>query len=935
MRQDLFSIRKALTTPKGTFDYYSLRELQRKGFAIDRLPFSIRILLENALRNFDDFAITREHVETLLNWQPRGMDKEIPFKPARVLMQDFTGVPAVVDIASLRDAMACRGKDPEKINPLIPVDLVVDHSVQVDYFGTEYAYEKNVEVEYARNSERYELLKWAQQAFDNFSVVPPGMGICHQVNLEYLAQGVITRDGEIFPDTLVGTDSHTPMVNGIGVVGWGVGGIEAEAALLGQPIYFIVPEVIGLKLTGRLPMGTTATDLVLTITALLRQYGVVGKFVEVFGPGLDHLTVPDRATIGNMSPEFGCTITYFPIDHKTLEYMRSTNRPEEQVLTVEQYCKENLLWRTGDEHIEYTDVLELDLSTVKPTVAGPRRPQDKILLQDFKKTFIQLLDKNYNRKYTPVLNGQTLRWNGEGGSQVETAPAVQAVEASVEVATEPEEANRMKHVWVRMGLEQFLLSDGSVVIAAITSCTNTSNPYVMLGAGLVAKKARERGLDVKPWVKTSLAPGSKVVTSYLQRAGLLEDLEALRFHVVGYGCTTCIGNSGPLPEPIAKAIEEHDLVVASVLSGNRNFEARIHPQVKMNFLMSPMLVIVYALAGRIDIDLEHEPIGYDPNLNPVYLRDIWPSNDEIVELMQRVVDRADFEKNYGEIFAGNEMWRTLQVPTGKLFKWNPQSTYIKEAPFFHDMPDEPAPLRDIEGARVLLVLGDSVTTDHISPAGSFRETSPAGQYLLSRGVKKEEFNSYGARRGNDEVMVRGTFANVRIKNKLASREGGYTTYLPSGEEMTVFDAAMKYKADGTPLLVIAGKEYGSGSSRDWAAKGTYLLGIKAVLAESFERIHRSNLVGMGVLPLQFLEGQNAEALGLTGKEVFTIRGIATIEPMKKLQVIAQSDDGRQIQFDVIARLDSLIEVEYYRHGGILQYVLRQFLKEEGSRTNKQ
>ncbi|MBX6381211.1 MAG: aconitate hydratase, partial [Thermoflavifilum aggregans] len=923
MRKDLFSIRKSLTTAKGKFDYYSLPELEKQGYAIHRLPFSIRILLENALRHFDDFAITRDQVDTLLHWQPRGMDKDIPFKPARVLMQDFTGVPAVVDIASLRDEMARKGKDPEKINPLIPVDLVVDHSVQVDYYGTEYAYEKNVEKEYERNKERYQLLKWAQQAFNNFSVVPPGMGICHQVNLEYLAQGVITRDGEIFPDTLVGTDSHTPMVNGIGVVGWGVGGIEAEAALLGQPIYFIVPEVIGLKLTGKLPTGTTATDLVLTITALLRKYGVVGKFVEVFGPGLDHLTVPDRATIGNMSPEFGCTITYFPIDHKTLEYMRSTNRPEEQVLTVEQYCKENLLWRTGNEQIEYTDVLELDLSTVEPTVAGPRRPQDKILLREFKQTFIKLLDQNYNRKYTPAPDIQVERWNGEGGDQSAAAPTIQPIEAPVEVDIEPEPANGMKRVWVHVGPEKFLLSDGAVVIAAITSCTNTSNPYVMLGAGLVAKKAREYGLDVKPWVKTSLAPGSKVVTNYLQRADLLEDLEALRFHVVGYGCTTCIGNSGPLPEPIARAIEENDLVVASVLSGNRNFEARIHPQVKMNFLMSPMLVIVYALAGRVDIDLTQEPVGYDPNMKPVYLKDIWPSNEEIVELMQRVVDRKDFEKNYGEIFAGNEIWRNLQVPSGKLYAWDPHSTYIKEAPFFHQLPEEPTPLQDIRDARVLLVLGDSVTTDHISPAGSFRENSPAGQYLLSKGVKKEDFNSYGSRRGNDEVMVRGTFANVRIKNKLAAREGGYTTYLPTGEEMTVYDAAMKYKASNTPLLVIAGKEYGSGSSRDWAAKGTYLLGIKAVLAESFERIHRSNLVGMGVLPLQFVDGQNAEKLGLTGKETFTIKGIASIAPLKKLQVTAQKENGQTIEFEAVARLDSLIEVEYYRHGGILQYVLRQ------------
>lgn len=924
MPRDPFKIKKLLTTKNNTYTYYSLAELEKQGHSISRLPFSIRILLENALRNFDDFAITRENIETLLGWQPRGSDKDIPFKPARVLMQDFTGVPAVVDIASLRAEVARKGRNPDEMNPLIPVDLVIDHSVQVDYFGTEYSYDKNMLEEYKRNKERYQFLKWAQKSFNNFSVVPPGMGICHQVNLEYLSKGVIERNGEVFPDTLVGTDSHTPMVNGIGVVAWGVGGIEAEAAILGQPIYFIMPEVIGLKLSGELPPGSTSTDLVLTIAELLRNYGVVGKFVEVFGNGLDNLTVPDRATIGNMSPEFGCTITYFPVDDKTLEYMRKSNRSEAQVKLVEDYCRANLLWRTGMEEITYTDVVELDLSTVEPTIAGPKRPQDKIYLRDLKPKFIHLLKETYGRKYKDTKS--LSNWMAEGGSQ----PIMQPEPETASI-TEIEETveNGMKNVWVTVGHESYRLSDGAVVIAAITSCTNTSNPYVMIGAGLVARYAREKGLDIKPWVKTSLAPGSKVVTDYLQKADLLDDLEALQFHVVGYGCTSCIGNSGPLPVNVARAVDEHDIVVASVLSGNRNFEARIHPQVRMNFLMSPMLVVAYAIAGRIDIDLVNEPISYDPNLHPVYLRDIWPTHEAITEVMNSVLSAEDFARNYDDIFEGNDIWQNLEVPDDKLYAWDDTSTYIKEAPFFNNISEEAPPLQDIHEARVLLMLGNSITTDHISPAGSFNEHSSAGKYLISRGVKREDFNSYGSRRGHDEVMVRGTFGNVRIKNQLVNREGGYTRYLPDGEEMFIYDAAQRYKDSNTPLVVLAGKEYGSGSSRDWAAKGVFLLGIKAVIAESYERIHRSNLVGMGVLPLQFKPGESAVQLGLSGDEYFSFTGIATdLYPLKKLSITARREDGTEIHFEAIARLDSKIEIEYYRHGGILQYVLRQFLQDE-------
>ncbi|AXB58008.1 aconitate hydratase AcnA [Flavobacterium fluviale] len=923
MQNDIYQIKRLLTSKNRTFSYYSLTEMENQGFNIKQMPFSIRILLENVLRNYDDFAITKENIETVLNWKPEASDKDIPFKPARVLMQDFTGVPAVVDIASLRAEAAKKGKNPDMINPLIPVDLVIDHSVQVDYFGTEYSYLRNMEEEYNRNTERYEFLKWAQQSFSNFSVVPPGMGICHQVNLEYLSKGVIERNGEIFPDTLVGTDSHTPMVNGIGVIAWGVGGIEAEAAILGQPIYFIMPEVIGLRLSGEIPLGSTGTDMVLTIAELLRKYGVVGKFVEVFGPGLDSLSVPDRATIGNMSPEFGCTVTYFPIDEKTLEYMRLSNRSEEQIDLVEQYCKANLLWRTGDENITYTDILELDLSTIEPTIAGPKRPQDKILLKNLQPKLIDLLDKTFGRKNFPPK--QVSRWSGEGGSQPIQGEAAVPENAKIEEKIE----NGIKTVAVTLGNEQFMLSDGAVAIAAITSCTNTSNPFVMIGAGLVAKKARERGLNVKPWVKTSLAPGSKVVTDYLAKADLLGDLESLKFHVVGYGCTSCIGNSGPLPAHIAKAVEEHDLVLASVLSGNRNFEARIHPQIKMNFLMSPMLVVVFAIAGRVDIDLLNEPISYDSNQLPVYLKDVWPSNDEINEVLSNVLSPKQFSKSYETIFDGNETWQKLKIPEEKIYAWDDNSTYIKEAPFFKDLPENPKPLQDIENARTLLMLGDSITTDHISPAGSFNENSAAGKYLVSRGVEKADFNSYGSRRGHDEVMIRGTFANVRIKNALSEKEGGYTKYLPTGEEMSVYDASVQYKSNETPLIILAGKEYGSGSSRDWAAKGTFLLGVKAVLAESYERIHRSNLVGMGVLPLQYKEGENALSLGLDGKETFSITGIAQdIKPLKELQVTAVKENGDHLSFTVIARLDSKIEIEYYRNDGILQYVLRQFLQKD-------
>ncbi|GAO41067.1 aconitate hydratase AcnA [Flavihumibacter petaseus] len=900
----------------------SLKQLQSEGKDISSLPFSIRILLENVLRNHDGFGITDEHLDTLVNWLPEGTDREIPFKPARVLMQDFTGVPAVVDLASIRAEVIRRGKDGSRINPAIPVDLVVDHSVQVDFFGTDYAYNKNVVYEYERNKERYQLLKWGQQAFDNFTVVPPGMGICHQVNLEYLAQAVIRRDGWIFPDSLVGTDSHTPMVNGIGVMAWGVGGIEAEAALLGQPVYFTCPQVIGLELTGKLAEGITATDMVLTITELLRKYGVVGKFVEVFGDGLDHLSVPDRATISNMSPEFGCTVTYFPIDSQTLDYMRRTNRSEEQIKLVETYCRENLLWRTGTEKIRYSDTVSLDLSQIQPTVAGPKRPQDKVLVKELHEQFGELLNKEYKRIYTPEGKRRDSAWLEEGGSGTTFTYEVQKPLDDVAV-----EVDSLQSVRIKLRNQEYVLSDGSIVIAAITSCTNTSNPSVMLGAGLVARKAISRGLTTKPWVKTSLAPGSKVVTQYLERAGLMTDLSALRFHTVGYGCTSCIGNSGPLPLHIAEAVDRGNLIVASVLSGNRNFEARVHPQVKMNFLASPMLVVAYAIVGRIDINLVTDPLGYDPNGEAVFLRDIWPSQQEISEAMQAAVSQKDYEETYSVIFDGDDQWKGLHAPSGKDYHWSNDSTYIREASFFKNISDEPLPMQDIYDARVLLKLGDSVTTDHISPAGSFKADSAAGKYLMDRGIEPRLFNSYGSRRGNEEVMVRGTFANVRIKNQISAKEGGYTTHIPTGTVLPVFDAAVLYAQQQTPLIVLAGKEYGSGSSRDWAAKGTNLLGVKAVIAESYERIHRSNLVGMGVIPLEYLAGENAESLGLTGLERYEIRGIADAPvPNKLLDVVAVPAAGDPISFKVRSRLDSAIEIAYYHHGGILQYVLREFLQ---------
>ncbi|MDX1767835.1 MAG: aconitate hydratase AcnA [Arenibacter troitsensis] len=907
-------------------DIISLEKVAEVYPKIRKLPFSIRILLENALRNYDGFLVTDEHIENLINWNPKGSDASIPYKPARVLMQDFTGVPAVVDIAAIRSEAIRKGKDGAKINPKVPVDLVIDHSVQVDFFGTDYAYKKNVEFEYKRNSERYELLKWAQNAFEDFTVVPPGMGICHQVNLEYLAKGVVSRDGWAYPDTLVGTDSHTPMVNGIGVVGWGVGGIEAEAALLGQPIYFSSPRVIGLELNGKLPEGITATDMVLEITNRLRKYGVVGDFVEVFGAGLDNLSVPDRATIANMSPEFGCTITYFPIDDQTLRYMEKTNRDQKQIDLVERYCKNNLLWRTGKENMEYSDVIRVDLSKLQPSVAGPKRPQDKILVKDLKDQFGNLLKEMHGRDYVPLEERET--WYAEGGSGTRFNKRFRDKEVADDVEVEVQKDTALHSVRISKGNQEYALSDGSIVVAAITSCTNTSNPSVMLGAGLVAKKAIEKGLDVKPWVKTSLAPGSKVVTNYLRRAGLLQHLEALKFHVVGYGCTTCIGNSGPLPPHIEKAIDECDLVAASVLSGNRNFEARIHPKIRMNFLASPMLVVAYAIAGRVDVNLLEEPLTQDVNGQDVYLKDIWPSQEEIQEAIESATTKEDYSKEYSVIFDGEEQWKNLSAPTGMDYEWKEDSTYIKEIPFFKNISETPDQLRDITSARVLIKLGDSVTTDHISPAGSFSEESPAGQYLKSKGIERTMFNSYGSRRGNHEVMMRGTFANVFIKNEIASKQGGFTTYFPENWEMSVYDAAMKYMESDTPLIVLAGSEYGSGSSRDWAAKGASLLGVKAVIASSYERIHRSNLVGMGILPLKFKEGEDANSLGLSGHETISITGIATgLKPGKELDVTARKEDGTEITFKVIIRLDSEIEIEYVKHGGILQYVLRQFLEE--------
>ncbi|SNB64103.1 aconitate hydratase AcnA [Thermoflexus hugenholtzii] len=920
-RSDPFGAKATLETAAGTVVYYQLSRLAEQGVSDpSRLPFSIRVLLENLLRHCDGSLVTEEDVLALARWAPRDLpDREIPFMPARVILQDFTGVPAVVDLAAMRSAVKRLGGDPRRINPLVPADLVIDHSVQVDFFGTELAFYLNVEKEFERNRERYALLRWAQKAFRNFRVVPPGTGIVHQVNLEYLAKVVQTRgvNGEVvaFPDTLVGTDSHTTMINALGVLGWGVGGIEAEAVMLGQPYYMRIPEVIGVRLTGHLPEGATATDLVLTITQLLRKKGVVDKFVEFFGPGLRALSLPDRATIANMAPEYGATCGFFPVDEETLAYLRGTGREPDLVDLVERYTKAQGLFYDGQGPDPlYTDVVELDLGAIEPTLAGPRRPHDRVPLREVKRQFWESI-----ASMLPPLNpaqAQAVgRLEGEGGV-VAPAPAATAAPSA-------------PAIWVSLDGQTVTLGHGAVVIAAITSCTNTSNPSVMIGAGLLARNAVKRGLMVKPYVKTSLAPGSPVVVDYLRRAGLLPYLEALRFHLVGFGCTTCIGNSGPLPEPIAKAIREHNLVAVAVLSGNRNFEARIHPLVRANYLASPMLVVAYALAGRIDIDFEREPIGFDPNGQPVFLRDIWPSPEEIQGVIRESLDPEMFRARYARVFEGDERWRSLPVPEGDLYEWDPDSTYIQEPPFFREFSLEPPPLQDIRGARVLAVLGDTVTTDHISPAGSIPVNSPAGQYLIARGVPPADFNTYGARRGNHEVMIRGTFANIRLKNMLVpGTEGGYTVYHPTGERMTIYEAAMRYQEVGIPLIILAGKEYGSGSSRDWAAKGTALLGVKAVLAESFERIHRSNLVGMGVLPLQFRPGENRESLGLTGFEIYDIEGIAQgLRPRQEVIVRARRADGTEIAFPAIARLDTPVEVEYYRHGGILPAVLRRILQE--------
>lgn len=930
---------KSIDTSLGKFRYFSLTELSRDGHNIEELPFSIRILLENIIRNYDGINFNETHLDNILNWNLKLAFKEIPYLPARVLMQDFTGVPSIVDIASIRSEVARKNKDAGQINPQVPVDLIIDHSVQVDFFGTNYAYQRNVELEYERNSERYSLLKWAQSSFENFNVLPPGLGICHQVNLEYLAKVVTSRNGVLFPDTLVGTDSHTPMVNGIGVIGWGVGGIEAEAVMLGQPVYIMLPEVVGLKLTGQMKEGTTSTDLVLTVAELLRKKGVVNKFVEVFGEGLNNLTVPDRATISNMSPEFGCTVTYFPPDSKTLDYLRITGRDKSHIETVEKYLKTNLLWRENEDKIKFTEVIQLNLKDIEPSLAGPRRPQDKIALSMVKNSFIDILKKSYERDYVALDSRTGGLWSNEGGHLEEQVRQTETEkhkfeDAGIEVETKAEIKNGLKSVTIKTNNSEFLISDGSVVIAAITSCTNTSNPSVMIAAGLLARKAVERGLMTKPWVKTSLAPGSKVVTTYLEKANLLPFLESLGFHTVGYGCTTCIGNSGPLPPHINKAVIDNKLVVASVLSGNRNFEARIHPLVKMNFLASPPLVIAYALPGRIDIDFQNEPLGYDPNLEPVYLRDIWPSTEEIESVMNKVLDSKDFIKNYENIFTGDENWEGLNTPKSEIFQWDKNSSYIKEAPFFEDILPEAEKTPDIRSAKVLLKLGDSVTTDHISPAGSIAENSPAGEYLKSLGIERKDFNSYGSRRGNHEVMVRGTFANVRLKNELADKEGGYTRYFPENRILSVFDAAEKYRMDQTPLIIIAGKEYGSGSSRDWAAKGVSLLGIRAIIAESFERIHRSNLVGMGVLPLQFAGGENAATIGLLGNEIYDISYPGELQPNMEIKVSATRPDGTKMEFKTIARLDSLMEIAYFNNKGILQYVLRSFLKADNKKSAK-
>jgi aconitate hydratase len=907
---DSFGTKSQLKVGSATYDIYSLSKLAKANAAVNRLPISLKVLLENLLRHEDGRVVKREHIEKMLAWDPKAApETEISFYPARVLLQDFTGVPAVVDMAAMREALASMGGDAAKINPRNPADLVIDHSVQVDTFATTAAYKENAELEFSRNQERYAFLRWGSNAFKNFRVVPPDIGICHQVNLEYLAQVTFRQGNVAFPDTLVGTDSHTTMINGTGVVGWGVGGIEAEAALLGQPITMLIPQVVGFKLTGKLPAGATATDLVLTVTQMLRKKGVVGKFVEFYGDGLKSLTLPDRATIANMAPEYGATIGFFPVDEESLAYLRFTGRPDDVVALTEAYCKEQGLFRTeGAADPVFSDTLELDLATVVPSLAGPKRPQDRVPLKDMK--------GGYEKSLVEMLAaGKSKGEDDEGGGKAKAPAAPVPPERLAQTVT------------VSHGSESYKVGHGAVVIAAITSCTNTSNPAVLVGAGILARKAVERGLTAKPWVKTSLAPGSRVVTEYLKEAGLLPYLEGVGFHVVGYGCTTCIGNSGPLPDPVANAVTEGDLVVAAVLSGNRNFEGRINPHVRMNYLASPPLVVAYALAGDVNRNLDTDPVGHDRNGKPVYLKDIWPTDAEILETIRKAVKPEQFRQQYAHAMEGDTLWQQLQVAKSNTFQWDPKSTYVRKPPFFENLPKEPGALKDITGAHVLALLGDSVTTDHISPAGNIAKNSPAAKYLMAEGVEPKDFNSYGARRGNHEVMVRGTFANIRLKNLLVPGvEGGVTVHIPTREKTTIYEASMKYQQEGTPLVVLAGAEYGTGSSRDWAAKGTQLLGVKAVIAKSFERIHRSNLVGMGVLPLQFEAGQDAQSLGLTGHEKFTITGIAEgLAPQKVLTVKAQGEGGAK-EFKAVCRIDTPNELDYYRHGGILQYVLRQLAK---------
>ena len=910
--KDTLGTRRQLQVGDKSYDYFSLAEAEKQIGDVSRLPFSLKVLLENLLRFEDGRSVTVDDIKAMAGWlAERRSSNEIAYRPARVLMQDFTGVPAVADLAAMREAMANLGGDASRIDPLSAVDLVIDHSVMVDEFGNATAFKANVDREFERNGERYAFLRWAQQAFGNFRVVPPGTGICHQVNLEYLAQTVWRETDQTgamvaYPDTLVGTDSHTTMVNGLAVLGWGVGGIEAEAAMLGQPVSMLIPEVVGFKLTGQLKEGATATDLVLTVTQMLRRKGVVGKFVEFYGDGLDHMTLADRATISNMAPEYGATCGFFPIDQETLNYLEFTGRDAEVVALVEAYAKAQGMWRaSGDPDPVFTDTLDLDLGTVEPSLAGPKRPQDRVLLSEAAVKFDLFLAEELHDD--PV--GAEGRMLSEGGELDEHSIDPMDVEVPVAGA-------------------DYSLSHGDVVIAAITSCTNTSNPSVMVAAGLVARNALAKGLKVKPWVKTSLAPGSQVVTDYLEAAGVQDDLDALGFNLVGYGCTTCIGNSGPLPEPIAEAVEKGDLIACSVLSGNRNFEGRVNPHVRANYLASPPLVVAYALAGSMRIDIAKAPLGEDADGNPVYLKDIWPSNQEIAETIGAALTPAMFRDRYGNVFEGPEQWRSIDTATGQTYKWQPGSTYVKLPPFFEDMRPEPEPVTDIQGARALAKLADSVTTDHISPAGSIKKDSPAGSYLIERQVSPREFNSYGARRGNHEVMMRGTFANIRIRNELApGTEGGLTKHQPSGEVMPIYDAAMRYQADGVPLVVIAGKEYGTGSSRDWAAKGTRLLGVKAVVAESFERIHRSNLVGMGVLPLQFKDGLTRADLDLKGDETFDIAGIAEdLTPRTDVTMTVTYADGATREVPLLVRIDTLDELEYFRNGGILHYVLRNMMK---------